>query len=207
MHKKHQYHNQTRPSLNNNICVDDFKNFYWLKKELHTFCKIIGVSASGGKIEITNRIIKYLETGVVEGRLKKAKSEEPAAHISCDTPEDLTLETTIPKKFKCSKDLRHFLKSVIGPHFHFSILFQNWCKNNTGKTYADAVMAWNEEEKRKKDADYKTIISSQFKYNQFIRDFFNDPANKDKKLSDAIDAWKLTKNLPGTHTYVSFKKA
>ena len=54
--------NDKRPNLNKDIDVLDFKNFYWLKVE---FCREIGISGSGGKIEIANRILEYLETGKI----------------------------------------------------------------------------------------------------------------------------------------------
>jgi len=44
-----------RPELTRDLNVDDFRNFYWLKDELQTFCRENGISASGSKIEITDR--------------------------------------------------------------------------------------------------------------------------------------------------------
>jgi hypothetical protein len=51
--------------LDKKINIKDFNDFYWLKSELMSFCREIGISSSGGKIEIANRISEYLETGKV----------------------------------------------------------------------------------------------------------------------------------------------
>ena len=50
--------------------------------------------------------------------------------------------------------------------------FQKWLKSNTGKTYGQAIEAYNQilEEKKKT----KTTIEPQFEYNTYIRDFFAD---------------------------------
>ena len=62
------------PNLNKEISIKDFKDFYWLKSELISFCREIGLSSSDGKIEIANRISKYLETGTIT---KKATTKKP----------------------------------------------------------------------------------------------------------------------------------
>ena len=54
---------EEKPKLNNKISLQDFKDFYWLKAELVSFCKDNNINCSGGKIEIRNRIIYFLETG------------------------------------------------------------------------------------------------------------------------------------------------
>ena len=46
-----------RPELNDKISVTDFKDFYRLKKELTDFFKSKGISATGSKQELTERII------------------------------------------------------------------------------------------------------------------------------------------------------
>ena len=42
--------NKERPILGNKINIKDFKDFYWLKSELMSFCREVGISSSGGKI-------------------------------------------------------------------------------------------------------------------------------------------------------------
>ena len=103
---------------------------------------------------------------------------------------DLSLDTVIKEKHRCSQDVRAFFKTVI-PNFHFSTHIQNY------------LNAWYEEEERKKDPTYKKKIAPQFEYNQFIRDFFADPENQGKRREEAIEAWKTIKKLPGSNKYES----
>lgn len=55
--------------------------------------------------------------------------------------------------------------------------------------------------KEKKIHPIKKQIGSQFEYNQFTRDYFADPKNKDKNREDAIEAWNTIKVLPGSNKY------
>lgn len=60
-----------RPQLTKDITIQDFKNFYWLKEELQLFCREHGISASGSKIEIAERIEVFLLTGEMTKPHKK----------------------------------------------------------------------------------------------------------------------------------------
>lgn len=186
-----------RPNLTKNISVASFKDFYWLKEELQAFCRENGISASGSKIEISNRIEIFLQTGEkIKPNIKSKanKKMEPQANLS--------LDTVITENHRCSQNVRVFFKTVI-PKFHFSTYIQTYFKSNVGKTYRDVVNAWYMEEERKKDPSYKNKIAPQFEYNQFIRDFFADPKNQEKNRDDAIKAWNEIKKLPGSNKYIS----
>lgn len=184
-----------RPELVKELNVNEFRDFYWLKEELQTFCKEHGMSASGSKIEIADRITIFLETGKIQKPIRKRSSSLLEIKL-----EELSLDTVIIENHRCSQVVRTFFKSVI-PKFHFSTYIQYYFKENVGKTYRDVVDAWYEEEERKKDPSYKRQIGSQFEYNQFTRDYFADPKNNDKNREDAIEAWNVIKALPGSNKY------
>lgn len=185
-----------RPILTKEISIQDFMDFYWLKEELQSFCRDNGISASGSKVEISDRIETFLRTGKVKKTQRNSKSINKPR-----TNSELSLDTIILGNHRCSQDVRAFFKSVI-PKFHFSTYIQNYIKNNIGKTYRDVVDAWYEEEKRKKDPSHEKKIPPQFEYNQFIRDFFSDSKNKGKSRAEAIEAWNKIKNLPGSNKYI-----
>lgn len=63
-----------RPKLTKTLNVDEFSDFYWLKEELQSFCRNNGISASGSKIELSERIETFLDTGEIKKALRKAKS-------------------------------------------------------------------------------------------------------------------------------------
>ena len=184
-----------RPALTTSISVADFRAYYWLKQELVDFCRQHGISSNGGKIEIAQRIEQFLATGAIEQPIKSGRKHQPQP-----MNEALTLDTVIHEGFVCTQRHRTFFTSI-EPHFHFSTFIQNYIKANVGKTYRDIIATWHEHEHAKKRGDLQTSIAPQFEYNQFTRDFFNDPKNKGKTRRDAIRAWKVKRSLPGDNRY------
>lgn len=178
-----------RPDLNKNLDVKTFREFYYLKEELVNFCKENGLPSTGGKIEITERIARFLDTGEITPLARDKKATVKAG--------DIDLNTEIESGFVCSEKHRAFFKEHIGAAFSFNVAFQKWLKSNTGKTYKDAIAAYYRilEEKKKG----KTTIDRQFEYNTYIRDFFAD--NQGKTLKDAIKCWKYKKQIKGHNRY------
>ena len=178
-----------RPILDRNLDGKTFRDFYYLKEELVRFCKENGLPVSGGKIEITDRIAYFLDTGKVPpaSRVKKKAANISAIHE----------DTRIEADFVCSETHRAFFKEHIGSAFSFNTAFQKWLKRNAGKTYKEAIEAYYQILEDKKKGT--TEIDKQFEYNTYIRDFFAD--NKGKSLEEAIQCWKYKKQLQGHNRY------
>ena len=178
-----------RPNLDNSLDSKTFKEYYYLKEELINFCRQNNLQTTGGKIELTERIAKFLDTG--ERTYKRHTTKKGI--IS----EEITLDTIIEENFVCSEKHRAFYKEQIENNFSFNVAFQKWLKSNSGKTYQDSINAYYQilEDKKKN----KTTIDKHFEYNTYIRDFFND--NKDKSLEQAIKCWKYKKSLKGNNKY------
>ncbi len=183
-----------RPILDEKISVQDFKDFYWLKEELIKFCRKTGISYTGGKIEISNRIIEYLETGKIT-KTKKARQKKLPKPTK-----PLTLETVIGVDYRTYKEKKEFLQLVIGEQFHFTIHLLDFFKQNVGKkTYGDIVSEWHKEQKLKSDPNFVKEIAPQFEYNRYIRDFMK--ANPNMTRKDAIKFWKLKSSKRGSNEY------
>jgi len=178
-----------RLNLDNGIDGKTFKEYYYLKEELIDFCRKNNLQTTGGKIELTERIAKFLDTGE-----RTYKRHTTKRNLSTNK---ITTDTIIEENFVCSEKHRAFYKEQIGNNFSFNVVFQKWLKSNSGKTYQDSINAYYQilEDKKKN----KTIIDKQFEYNTYIRDFFND--NKDKNLEQAIKCWKYKKGLKGHNKY------
>ncbi|RWS41824.1 cytoplasmic protein [Bacillus mycoides] len=189
-----------RPPLTKSISLEDFQNYYWLKTELQIFCREHDLPASGSKIEISGRISHYLATD----KILKNSFHQKGSKTSLSY-KDLSLQTIITENHRCSEEVRTFFKEKIGASFRFTVALQKFFKENIGKTYEDAITFWYEENERKKDPSYKTTIGTQFEYNRFTRDFFEDPNNKGKSKADAIAAWNEMKAKPGSNVYVPQK--
>ena len=109
----------------------------------------------------------------------------------------LSEDAKIEANFVCSEKHRIFFREHIGNSFSFNVAFQKWLKNNTGKTYKEAIAAYDQILEDKKKG--KTKIDKQFEYNTYIRDFFAD--NEGKSLEEAIKCWKYKKQLQGHNRY------
>ena len=51
-----------RPELNKKLDSKTFRDYYYLKEELIDFCRKNNLQTTGSKIELTDRISKYLDT-------------------------------------------------------------------------------------------------------------------------------------------------
>ena len=178
-----------RPELDIKLDSKIFREYYYLKEELIDFCRKNDLQTTGGKLELTERIVNFLDTGV-----KSYKT-----HITKKTKivDDITLDTLIEENFVCSEKHRAFYKKQIGNSFSFNVAFQKWLKNNAGKTYQSSIEAYYQILEDKKNN--KTTIDKQFEYNTYIREFFED--NKDKSLEQAIKCWKYKKSIKGHNKY------
>lgn len=182
-----------RPELNRELDGKTFRGFYYLKEELVGFCRENGLPVSGGKVELTERIACFLDTGNVMAA-KPVRTRRTGSGSSVRLIDE---DTKIEPDFVCSEKHRAFFREKIGKSFSFHVAFQKWLKSNTGKTYGDAIAAYNQILEEKKMG--KTTIDKQFEYNTYIRDFFED--NKGKTLEDAIKCWKYKKSLKGHNRY------
>ena len=178
-----------RPELNKKLDAAAFRSFYYLKQELADFCKENGLPTSGSKIELTDRIAYFFDTGKVQKPSPK--------RISTVMTGTLTENAVIEQNIVCSEKHRAFFSEKIGKSFSFNVPFQKWLKANAGKTYGNAIRAYDRILEEKKQT--KTEIGGQFEYNTYIRDFFAD--NPEKSLHDAIVCWNYKKGLPGHHRY------
>ena len=184
-----------RPKLNTEISIQDFKDFYWYKEELIDFFRSENLDRKGGKIELANRIEKFLETGARE-----------LSHVTVSktsrfdwNAEKLTTETEITDNYQNTENVREFFKNQIGDKFKFNVKFMNWMKFAQGRTLGDAIAQWiSITNEMRTDKSHKQI-APQFEYNTYIRDFMKD--NSDKTLQDAINCWKIKKSKPGDNKY------
>ncbi len=180
---------EERPDLTKSMDSRTFRDYYFLKEELVSFCRENKIPSSGGKEELTERIAYFLEHGVVPKVEVKRKKTAVVG--------ELTPDARIEENFVCSEKHRAFFKEQIGNSFSFCVAFQKWLKSNAGKTYKEAVAAYARIMEEKKTT--KTTIDRQFEYNTYIRDFFAD--NSGRKLEEAIACWKYKKKLPGHNRY------
>ncbi len=105
------------PRLDRSLDGETFRSYYYLKEELTAFCRENGLPVSGGKLEITERIACFLDTGNVIPVSAKTKNRPEVGVIS----EDMKIEPD----FVCSEKHRAFFREVIGTGFPLTWPFKN----------------------------------------------------------------------------------
>ncbi len=169
----------------------EFKSRYWLKKELIAFCREKRINTSGGKIEITERILAFLQNDEI---IKKPTEKSRKKLSGFDwNRSPLTPGTLITDNYKNTEQVRNFFKKQIGEHFRFNTAFMSWMKENAGLTLQDAVKEWERLSVVKRDKNHPSEIAPQFEYNQFIRDYFKE--NPGKTIQDAIKKWRKKRGI------------
>lgn len=189
-----------RPVLKKHLSVNDFRAFYWLKNELILFCQQEGLSRTGSKIELANRIAYFLETGAKPPPQRKEKPASTSIKSKFNWNTDLlTLNTIITDNYKNTENVRVFFATQLGKRFKFNVRFMNWMKSNEGKTLGDAVAAWQQITAQKKQDKSPKDIAPQFEYNRYLRDFLADNPAKDRAIGIAL--WKIKKSMRGDNVY------
>ncbi len=74
-----------KPELNKNLDEKTFREYYYLKEELVSFCKENNLPTVGSKPELTERIAYYLKTGGVLARLSKPEKTKIDGNIDENT--------------------------------------------------------------------------------------------------------------------------
>lgn len=170
-----------RPELNADITTEELRTYYYLKEELMNLCRERGLSTSGSKGEIIDRLCNYIENGTAASPKRVKRTRRTS----------ISLDDTIEENIVFSELHRQFFKDTIDPGFKFNVRFCRWLRENPGRTYSDAVAAYPDS--LVKDG----TIDGQFRYNTYIRDFFAD--NPEMGLNDAIICWNRKKMTSQQH--------
>ena len=122
---------EKRPNLDRNITLADFNDFYWLKEELADFCKRVGISTSGGKIEISDRIRHYILTG---------KTDKIEAYYYDLNNTQLINEIALDKKLEILCEKFNEIKEISKDEISFSK-----CEDKSSCTYCAYKIICNRE--------------------------------------------------------------
>ncbi len=189
---------QARLALNPQIRIADFQQFYWHKTELLAFCRELGLSAQGGKIELTQRITTFLTTGK-----KTVPTMTRVAKGTWDSEQGALSRSTTVVHYKSDPLTRVFFSREIGAHFRFNADVLTWIKATLAHqeklTYGDIIVEWQRRHQLKQDPCHQRVIPQQFQFNQFMKDWKAAQAGAGAKA-----AWALMRSLPGEPTYVRY---
>ncbi len=167
--------------------LQEFEDHYWMKADLIDFARDLGLATHGYKPELKERIRRHLC-----GEDPVEAPPRPSRNAPRDSDRPLTRQTPVVN-YKSDKKTRAFFKAEIGPEFHFTFHVNQYRLNNAGLTYGDLIDEWLAERERRRRKGYKAKIPAQTEYNQFVRDFLADEANKGKGMKEAAKAWNKVK--------------
>ena len=185
----------SRPTLNKEISLKDFRDFYWLKKELTDFCRNVGIPTSGSKTELAQRVEYFLTHGAIKNI--ESKPQPKSKFDWKNAP--LLLSTEITDNYKNTENVRSFFEKEIGKSFKFNVKFMNWMKVNIGKTLGEAIKKWKQIKQDQKENIQPKEIAPQFEYNTYLRDFLADNPKSNRKIGIAF--WKIKKSKRGDNVY------
>ena len=102
-----------RPKITKGLDSSTFRSFYYLKEELIEFCKEHNLPLNGSKIDITNRIAKYLDNGEIVSSYT-AKPKEKIEEYTLDTIMSAQSITKLYNAEAKRENITRFTKRVPG---------------------------------------------------------------------------------------------
>ena len=169
-----------RPAATPNLTEDEFRRWYWTLAELRSLARTLGVSPSGRKAEVTERIAATLA----------GRSVPPTAPASTGDriEEPLGPETVIPPDQRATQVLRRYFEAEIGPSFRFNGHMRALLAEG-GVTLAEAVEHWH----RTLGAELPEQSES-LEFNRFTKAWHR--ANPGGTAGESRQAWKRHRSLP-----------
>ena len=140
-----------RPELNNSLDGKTFRNYYYLKEELIAFCRANGLPASGGKIELSDRIAAFLDTGEVlkpekhrsffKERIGRSFSFNVMFQNWLKANAGKTYGDAIAAYYEIAEDKKK-KKTKIDKQFEYNTYVRDFFEDNNGRSLEDAIRCW-----------------------------------------------------------------
>lgn len=172
-----------RPALTPDLTGAELRRWYWLRDELAQLARQLGVSAAGGKRELTDRV-----AAVLDGQAPPAPARR-SARGTAQLDGELTPATVIPLGQRCTQHLRVFFVSQIGPSFRFDKAMRDFIGHRSGATLGDAIDHWY-----RTRSQHQAPIDEQFELNRFTRRWHlaHPDGQRDRLLQD----WAIYRDTP-----------
>lgn len=173
-----------RPPLSTELSGAEFARWYWLKDELSSFARTLGLKTTGSKDLLTARITASLNgLAFAEPAIAPKRS---ATQLSGQ----LHSTTLIPAGQRSSQVLRAWFTERIGPSFHFDVHMREFIATSNGtRTFGHAIEHWHATRNLG-----PTEIDSQFEYNRFTRVWHQTHPEGSKE--QLLNAWNSYRNRP-----------
>lgn len=139
-----------RPKLDKNLDGKTFREFYYLKEELVDFCRRYGLPTSGGKLEITERIAHFLDTGeVIAAKKVQKKSQIIGNGFSFNVAFQKWLKSNTGKTYADAITAYYRIleekknsKAKIDKQFEYNTYIRDFFADNRDKSLDEAIKCW-----------------------------------------------------------------
>lgn len=183
--------------------ITEFEHTYYYKTDIVKICKLLSLPASGTKAELNSYITAYLNgTPATQIKTKRKQKLRPSL-----TYEEINLDTKlIGSGFSFNNEARRWFANYFGvKNFSFKkemaiIKRKAEAEDDTKITVRDLIYHiehWKQEE-------IESVAEEQtYQWNNFVRDFFEDPATKkyQDRLKVAAILWKLVHESSNNKIY------
>lgn len=173
-----------RPDLSPTMTGAELLRWYWLKSELISLARMLGLASTGSKEELTTRL-----AAVLDGHPPPRRQR--AFHASDDQlVGNLSASTVIPPGQRSSQRLRAWFQRQVGPSFRFDRHMRDFVRAADGSTtLGDALNHWKST--RNQPA---TEIDAQFEFNRFTRAWHE--TNPSGTRAELLADWRHHRSLP-----------
>jgi hypothetical protein len=171
-----------RPALSAQLTGAELRRWYWLLSELVGLARTLGVSTSGSKVELTERLC-----AVLDGGPSAPPRGRRTSGVQLSGPLDDA--TVIPPGQRCTEHLRGYFVTQIGSGFRFDRSMRDFIGSGAGRTLGEAVDHW-----RATRSTTEREIEPQFELNRFTRAWYR--THPDGSRSDLLTAWQTHRSLP-----------
>ncbi|MGW6705811.1 DUF6434 domain-containing protein [Streptomyces sp. NPDC054956] len=175
---------EARPPLSPALTGAELARWYWTLAELSALARQMGLSAGGGKVAVTARIVAALDGAPAPAApAARRAGRQLAAPVGADS--------VIPPGQRCSQVLRAYFTREIGPGFHFDAFMREYVAQGAGRTLGEAVAHWHATRAR---AARPQEIGTQFELNRFLRDWH--ARHPEGTRTEALAAWSAHRSRP-----------
>lgn len=173
-----------RPPLDRTLSGSELLRWYWLKDELTSFARALGVRTTGSKDILAARIAAQLDGATFE----EPHRSKPVA--AAQLKGRLTATTVIPRGQRCSQPVREWFVTQVGSSFGFDAAMRQFFADGDGtQTLQDALNHY----RATRNGGPKTI-NAQFEYNRFTRSWHQ--ANPNGTRTELLAAWRHYRATP-----------
>ncbi|MFQ3625578.1 SAP domain-containing protein [Lactobacillus johnsonii] len=183
--------------------ITEVEHTYYYKTDIVKICKLLSLPTSGTKAELNSYITAYLNgTPATQIKTKRKQKLRPSL-----TYEEINLDTKlIGSGFSFNNEARRWFANYFGvKNFSFKkemaiIKRKAEAEDDTKITVRDLIYHiehWKQEE-------IESVAEEQtYQWNNFVRDFFEDPATKkyQDRLKVAAILWKLVRESSNNKIY------